>query len=182
MLPLPPVRRNRPLPPPSPKTSFWPMTEMNFLLRAQVLRPTSRSAAMPSPPPLLITQRRRRSWPAARLGSRRGRLIPWPISSRVPGPPSPYVPRELRSLLQCSPHHLLRRPVEAKLAWVDKIQLGREYKLGRRAPPALRAYYHRRFITGGFLARLRRSSAPPPLRTTDRAPRKALLAITRDEV
>jgi len=37
-------------------------------------------------------------------------------------------------------------------------------------------------ITGGFLARLRRSSAPPPLRTTDRAPRKALLAITRDEV
>ena len=93
-----------------------------------------------------------------------------------------YVPRELRSLLQCSPHHLLRRPVEAKLAWVDKIQLGREYKLGRRAPPALRAYYHRRFITGGFLARLRRSSAPPPLRTTDRAPRKALLAITRDEV
>ena len=92
-----------------------------------------------------------------------------------------YAPKELRPLLHCPPHHLLRRPVEAKLAWVDKIQLGREYLLGRQAPPAIRGYYRRRFINGGLLARLRRSKTPPMLRTTDRAPHKALLDIARDD-
>ena len=92
-----------------------------------------------------------------------------------------YVPQELFPLLRCSPHLLLRRPVEAKLAWVDKIQLGREYLLGRQAPTAIRGYYRRRFINGGLLARLRRSKSPPTLRTTDRAPHKALLDIDRDD-
>ena len=57
-----------------------------------------------------------------------------------------HVPQELLPLLRCSPHHLLRRPVEAKLAWIDKIQLGREHLLGRQAPPAIRGHYRRRFI------------------------------------
>ena len=92
-----------------------------------------------------------------------------------------YVPDELLPLLQCPPHHLLRRPVEAKLAWVDKIQLGREHTLGRQAPTAIRGYYRRRFINGGLLARLRRSKTPPTLRTTDRAPHKALLDLARDD-
>ena len=92
-----------------------------------------------------------------------------------------YVPKALLPLLQCPPHHILRRPVEAKLAWVDKIQLGREFMLGRQAPPAIRGYYRRRFINGGLLARLRRSKSPPTLRTNDRAPKKALLDISRDD-
>ena len=87
----------------------------------------------------------------------------------------------LLPLLQCPPHHLLRRPVEAKLAWVDKIHLGREYLLARKAPPAIRGFYRRRFINGGLLARLRRSKNPPPLRTTDRVPMKVLLSIDRED-
>ena len=92
-----------------------------------------------------------------------------------------HVPNELLPLLQCPPHLLLRRPVEAKLAWVDKIHLGREYLLARKAPPAIRGFYRRRFINGGLLARLRRSKNPPPLRTTDRVPMKVLLSIDRED-
>lgn len=94
---------------------------------------------------------------------------------------SDYVPRELLPLLECPLHHLLRRPIEAKLAWLDKIHLGREYVLGSQAPTAIRGFYRRRFINGGLLARLRRSKTPPPLRTTDRSPQKELLAIDQED-
>ena len=92
-----------------------------------------------------------------------------------------HLPCELLPLLKCSPHHLLRRPIEAKLAWVDKIHLGREYVLGSQAPPAIRGYFRRRFINGGLLARLRQSKTPPPLRTTDRAPQKVLMAVDQED-
>ena len=91
------------------------------------------------------------------------------------------LPHQLHSLLQVSPYKLLGRPVEDKLAWIDKIHLGREYTLGHTAPPRLRNYYRSRFIEGGLLARLRRSKLPPPLRTTARAPIKALLTIDQEE-
>jgi hypothetical protein len=92
-----------------------------------------------------------------------------------------FVPPELHSLVNSPPQTLLRRPVEARLAWLDKIDLGREYLTGRQAPAAIRRYYARRLIHGGLLARLRRSKLPPPLRTNDRAPQKALLTIEQEE-
>ena len=92
-----------------------------------------------------------------------------------------FVPPELHSLVSRSPRTILRRPVEARLAWLDKIDLGREYLTGRQAPAAIRRYYTRRLVQGGLLARLRRSKLPPPLRTNDRAPKKALLTIEQEE-
>mmetsp|Transcript_19113 Transcript_19113/g.45257 ORF Transcript_19113/g.45257 Transcript_19113/m.45257 type:complete len:406 (-) Transcript_19113:181-1398(-) len=92
-----------------------------------------------------------------------------------------FIPPELHSLVKCMPSTLLRRPVEAKLAWLDKIELGREYLTGRQAPPAIRRYYSRRLVHGGLLARLRRSNLPPPLRTNSRAPKKALLSIEQED-
>ena len=92
------------------------------------------------------------------------------------------LPDLLHSLLRAPAHAILRRPVEDKLAWVDKIQLGREYVLGRKCPDRVRNYYRHRFTHGGMLARLRRSKTPPTLRTTDRAPAKALLAVEQDEL
>jgi len=92
-----------------------------------------------------------------------------------------FVPPELHSLVNCSSQSLLRRPVEARLAWLDKIDLGREYLTGRQAPAAIRGYYTRRLVQGGLLARLRRSKLPPTLRTNDRAPQKALLTIEQEE-
>ena len=92
-----------------------------------------------------------------------------------------FIPPELHSLVQCSPINLLRRPVEAKLAWLDKIELGREYLTGRQAPPAIRRYYSRRLVHGGLLARLRRSNLPTPLRTNSRAPKKTLLSIEQED-
>ena len=89
---------------------------------------------------------------------------------------------ELHSLVKCSPTSLLRRPVEAKLAWLDKIELGREYLTGRQGPAAIRRCYSRRLVHGGLLARLRRSNKlPPPLRTNNRAPKKALLSIEQED-
>ena len=47
-----------------------------------------------------------------------------------------------QELIRGDGHHLLlRRPVEAKLAWDNKIQLGREFLLGRLAPTAIRGHY-----------------------------------------
>ena len=87
-----------------------------------------------------------------------------------------------QELIRGDGHHLLlRRPVEAKLAWDNKIQLDRELLLRRLAPTGIRGRCCRRFITGGLLARLLRSKEPPTRRITNRASHKALLGIKRDD-
>ena len=78
-------------------------------------------------------------------------------------------------------HKVLRRPVTARLAWLDKVQTAREWLVQSPCPPKLRNYYHNKFFHGGLLARLKSSKQPPKLRTTAIAPRKQLLSLDYDD-
>ena len=78
-------------------------------------------------------------------------------------------------------YKVLRRPITARLAWLDKVQTAREWLVQSPCPPKLRNYYHNKFFHGGLLARLKSSKQPPKLRTTAIAPRKQLLTLDYDD-
>ena len=92
-----------------------------------------------------------------------------------------FLPPTCRSLLRGSLYKVLRRPLIARLAWLDKVQLAREWLLQSPCPPKLRNYLHIKFIHGGLLARLKSAKQPPKLRTTAVAPRKQLLTLDHDD-
>ena len=92
-----------------------------------------------------------------------------------------YLPPKCRSLLCGSMYKVLRRPITARLAWLDKVQTAREWLVQSPCPPKLRNYYHNKFFHGGLLARLKSSKQPPKLRTTAIAPRKQLLTLDYDD-